>query len=94
MKERLKTLAIIFVIAFVAMVIDLTLHAQEPEKERTVYKYKKYEKFDFDELKIDGETGTPGDLSIMHRFQTRYQNKLPYRKNFNAEIRKAIGRIR
>lgn len=66
----------------------------EEEGGKTVYKYKKYEKFDFDDMLIDGETGTPGDLSIMHRFQNRYKNRLPYRKNFNAEIKKGIGRIR
>ena len=61
---------------------------------KIIYKYKKYEKFDFEDLVIEGETGGPGDLSISSRFQKQFQNKLPYRKNFNAEIRKGIERVR
>lgn len=58
------------------------------------YKYKKYEKFDFEDLVIEGETGSPGDLSIIPRYQRKFKNVLPYRKNFNAEMRKSIERIR
>ena len=61
---------------------------------KTVYKYKKYEKFDFEDLSIQGETGGPGDLSITPRYQKLYKNKLPYRKNFHAEIRKSMERIK
>jgi len=63
-------------------------------KQKIVYKYKKYQKFDFEDLVIEGETGNPGDLSIAPRFQRKFKNKLPYRKNFNAEIRKGIERVR
>ena len=61
---------------------------------KIIYKYKKYEKFDFEDMRIEGEVGTPGDLSIRPRFQKRYKNRLPYRKNFNAEIKKAVERIK
>lgn len=61
---------------------------------KVVYKYKKYEKFDFEDLVIEGETGSPGDLSIIPRYQRKFKNVLPYRKNFNAEMRKSIERIR
>ena len=64
------------------------------DKEKVIYEYKKYEKFDFEELVIEGETASPGDLSVDLRYQRRFKNKLPYRKNFNAEIRKGIERIR
>ncbi|MCO4792511.1 MAG: hypothetical protein KC493_02270 [Bacteriovoracaceae bacterium] len=64
------------------------------EKNRIKYKYKKYQKFDFEDMVIEGETGSPGDLSIVPRYQTRFKNRLPYRKNFNAEIRKGVERIR
>ena len=62
--------------------------------EKIRYRYKEYEKFDFEDLVIEGETGNPGDLSIAPRYQRKFKNKLPYRKNFNAEIRKGIERIR
>lgn len=64
------------------------------KKNRIKYKYKKYQKFDFEDLVIEGETGNPGDLSIVPRYQTKFKNRLPYRKNFNAEIRKGMERIR
>ena len=62
--------------------------------EQIVYRYKKFQKFDFEDLVIEGETGNPGDLSIAPRYQRKFENKLPYRKNFNAEIRRGIERIR
>ena len=61
---------------------------------KIIYKYKKYQKFDFEDLVIEGETGSPGDLSISPRYQRKFKNKLPYRKNFNAEMRKSVERIR
>jgi predicted amidohydrolase len=64
------------------------------DKNKIKYKYKKYQKFDFEDMVIEGETGSPGDLSIVPRYQTKFKNRLPYRKNFNAEIRKGIERIR
>ncbi len=79
--------------ACICIVLFTTL-AIAKDDVKTVYKYKKYEKFDFEEMVIDGEVGTPGDLSVLHRFQRKYRNKLPYRKNFNAEIKKAVKRIR
>ncbi|MBT7608389.1 MAG: hypothetical protein HN576_01445 [Bacteriovoracaceae bacterium] len=64
------------------------------KKNRIRYRYKKYQKFDFENLAIEGETGSPGDLSIVPRYQTKFKNRLPYRKNFNDKIRLGIERIR
>lgn len=72
----------------------LSFVAEAAEKQKIIYEYKKYEKFDMDDLVVEGETGSPGDLSIDPRYKSRFKNKLPYRKNFNKEIRKAIYRIR
>lgn len=63
-------------------------------KKEIKYEYKKYEKFEFDTLGVDGSTGNPGDLSLGPRFERKYKNKLPERKNFNKEIRRSIQRIR
>jgi hypothetical protein len=38
--------------------------------------------------------GAPGDLSIAPRYQKKFDNSLPYRKNFNDQIRNSIERIR
>lgn len=81
-----------FLALFLFLISTLTL--ANPEKEKVIYKYKKYEKFDFDDLIIEGGTSGPGDLSIAPRIGKRFKNKLPYRKNFNTEIRKGIERVR
>ncbi len=81
--------------ALIFVLFSWSLLAQEITKDpKVIYKYKKYEKFDFEDLVIEGETGGPGDISVSSRFQKQFKNKLPYRKNFNAEIRKGIERVR
>ena len=62
--------------------------------DRTIYKYKQYQKFDFAELSVEGDMGSPGDLSINPRLQKEFRNKLPYRKNFNPELHRSIERVR
>ncbi len=58
------------------------------------YEYKKFEKFDFDEIGIEGEAGSPGDISISPRVRNEFKNRLPERQNFNKEMKKAIEGIR
>jgi hypothetical protein len=58
------------------------------------YVYKKYEKFDFEEIGLEGEVSAPGDLSVMTRFQRRFRNKLPYKTSFNPELKKSLKRIK
>ena len=67
--------------------------AQSKKKEKIIYKYKKYEKFNMEEISVDGETGVPGDISIINRFKREFDNKLPYRKNFRPEVILSIERI-
>ncbi|MDC0253953.1 hypothetical protein OAK75_03590 [Bacteriovoracales bacterium] len=64
------------------------------EKDNVRFQYKKYEKFDFEDLVIEGETSSPSDLSIKPNYNKKFKNLLPYRKNFNSEIKKSIERIR
>ncbi|MDO9182098.1 MAG: hypothetical protein Q7U04_06805 [Bacteriovorax sp.] len=61
---------------------------------KIVYTYKQFEKFDFDDLNIEGDTGSPGDLSISPIHEKRFTNRLPYRKSFTVEIKKGIERVR
>jgi len=58
------------------------------------YEYKKLEKFDFDEIGVEGEAGSPGDISIAPRLRKEFSNKLPEKKNFNKEMKKSIEGIR
>lgn len=64
------------------------------DKKTIRYEYKKLEKFDFAEIGVEGEAGSPGDLSISPRLRNEFRNKLPERENFNKEMKKAIEGIR
>jgi len=61
---------------------------------RVIYTYKQYEKFDFDDLNIEGDTGSPSDISISPLHEKRFTNRLPYRRSFTVEIKKGIERVR
>ncbi|MGZ3789627.1 MAG: hypothetical protein ACXVLQ_13950 [Bacteriovorax sp.] len=61
---------------------------------KVVYTYKQFEKFDFDDLNIEGDTGAPNDLSISPIHEKSFTNRLPYRKSFTVEIKKGIERVR
>lgn len=80
------------ILALILAFLSVSSFAQKDDK--VVYKYKKFEKFDFEDIVIEGETGAPDSISISPRFIKTFKNKLPYRKNFNAEIKKGIERIR
>jgi hypothetical protein len=75
------------------VLLSLPVLGQEP-KANVRYEYKKYEKFDFDEIGVEGEAGSPGDLSISPRLRKEFRNKLPERADFNQEMKKAIDGIR
>lgn len=85
----MKTLFLI-----ITILLSFNVLSQEKEEQKIIYKYKKFEKFDFEDLVIEGELGAPGDISISSRYQPKFKNPLPFRKNFNAEIKKGIERIR
>ncbi len=73
----------------------ISLPAFAQQRSKTVrYEYKKFEKFDFDEIGVEGEAGSPGDLSITPRARNEFRNKLPERLNFNREMKKAVEVIR
>jgi hypothetical protein len=61
---------------------------------KIIYTYKQFEKFDFDDLNIEGDTGAPSDISISPIHDKRFSNRLPYRKSFTVEIKKGIERVR
>jgi hypothetical protein len=69
---------------------SLMVFSAPKNKDGQNFEYKKYEKFDFSELTIDGDNDGIGDLSIMQRFQTNFENNLPHKSNFNRELRDAV----
>lgn len=77
-----------------ALTMTLLSGAAFAQKKNIRYEYKKYEKFDFDEIGVAGEAGSPGDISVSPRLRNEFRNKLPERQNFNKEMKKAIEGIR
>ncbi len=78
----------IWIVVFLA--ISAKSFSQE-KKNTVIYKYKKFQEFDLETIGVEGEVGTPEDLSLNSRFRNNFKNKLPYRSNFNPEIRRSIG---
>jgi hypothetical protein len=79
---------------FFIIMLTLSSWSFSQEKKEIRYEYKKFEKFDFDEIGVEGEAGSPGDLSISPRLRNEFKNRLPERANFNREMKKAIEGIR
>ena len=81
---------------FFALLILFSADAfsQKRRKEKVIYKYKKYEKFNLEDISVDGETGVPGDISLINRYQRKFKNKLPYRRNFRPEVVFGIERLK
>jgi len=63
-------------------------------KPKVYYEYKKYEKFDFGAIDVEGGESSPGDLSISPRFRKKFRNKIPERKQFNNEMKRALDTVR
>jgi len=78
------------IILVVLILFTQNLYAK---KAKIKYEYKKFERFDFEALDVEGQRNSPGDLSIGSRFGTQFKNKIPGKKNFNREMRKAIDSI-
>ena len=78
----------------ILMVILLNVNSYAQDKSNVRYEYKKFEKFDFNEIGVEGEAGAPGDISISPRLRNEFKNKLPERNNFQKEMKNAIDGIR
>lgn len=82
-------------IFFVILILfSMDSFSQKRRKEKIIYKYKKYEKFNLEDISVDGETGVPGDISLINRYQRKFKNKLPYRRNFRPEIVFGVERLK
>jgi hypothetical protein len=86
-----------FLIVMASLLISNSFSQENEVKsgeQKIIYKYKQYEKFDFDDISVEAVSGSPGDLSIHQRYQRKFSNKLPLRKNFNPEMANLILRIK
>lgn len=64
------------------------------QETRTIYEYKKYERFDLGNLEVKGQLIAPGDISVRERERKRFQLELYSRKDFDPFIRKDMESIR
>ncbi len=55
-------------------------------KEKIIYKYKEYEKFDLGDLQIKGNIIAPGDLSVKQRRRKVFERNIFQKRNFQKEI--------
>lgn len=64
------------------------------EDQKTIYQYKKYEKFDLGNLEVKGQLIAPGDISVRERERKRFEMDLYTRQDFDAFIEKDIDTLR
>ncbi len=82
------------IFALITLCFMTLAFARDEEGKRVYYEYKKYEKFDFGVIDVEGGGNSPGDLSISPRFRKKFRNKIPERRQFNNEMKKALDSIR
>lgn len=80
---------------FLACVLSLYMmsHAYG-EEQKTIYQYKKYEKFDLGNLEVKGQLIAPGDISVRERERRRFELDLFSRKEFDSFIKKDVESLR
>lgn len=76
------------------ILISVNVFSEEDKAPNTIYKYKEYEKFDFDDLNVEGDSGAAGEVSVNPRFMKEFKNKLPEKHNFNSEMLRALDSIK
>lgn len=77
------------------LLIGLTiLTSAFAEEQKTIYQYKKYEKFDLGNLEVKGQLIAPGDISVRDRDRRRFALDLYSRKDFDEFINKDIESLR
>ena len=64
------------------------------EEPKTIYQYKKYEKFDLGDLEVKGQLIAPGDLSVRERDRRRFELDLYNRTDFDPLIKHDIQTLR
>jgi hypothetical protein len=64
------------------------------QEQKTIYEYKKYEKFDLGDLEVKGQLIAPGDLSVRERDRRRFELDLYNRADFDPNIKHDIQTLR
>ncbi len=74
--------------------LGLLFAAAAGAQEKTIYQYKKYEKFDLGNLEVQGQLIAPGDISVRDRERKRFELDLFNRKEFDDFIKKDVDSLR
>lgn len=81
------------VMTVILIMISFASNAQESADKNIKYEYKKFEKFDLEEIGVEGNSGAPGDLSVIPSPQKTYDNRLPQKPNFHSEMKRGALRV-
>lgn len=77
------------------LILMLTLFTLElSAKEKVVYKYKEYEKFDLGDLEVKGSVVAPGDISVKERNRKVFENPLYKRTSFRELMIQDVKNLR
>ncbi|MCO4794953.1 MAG: hypothetical protein KC493_14650 [Bacteriovoracaceae bacterium] len=91
--KKLLTLTILLVLSNPLVAQDKK-SSKATGKQKVIYKYRKYEKFDLGNLEIKGSIVAPGDLSVKERSRRTFSRDLYDRDNFNKEVIEDIRNLR
>jgi hypothetical protein len=86
----MKTLTI----ALLLMLVTPGFAQEGGGAQKTIYQYKKYEKFDLGNLEVKGQLIAPGDISVRDRDRRRFELDLFSRKDFDDFTKKDIDSLR
>lgn len=82
----MKKLILIFFLTFISF--------ESLAKEKVIYKYKEYEKFDLGDLEVKGSVVAPGDISVKERKRKIFENPLYKRTSFRELMIKDVKNLR
>ena len=86
----MKYLSVLLLLMFS---FNLTSFAEGAPTKKIIYQYKKFESFNFDRFSVEGDSTTPGDISIKPRFRVKFKNRLPEKKSFSTESLDSLDMI-
>ncbi|EQC44807.1 hypothetical protein [Bacteriovorax sp. Seq25_V] len=79
---------------FLLVVATFIFSVSAFSQEKVIYKYKKYEEINLGEIKVEGELGAPGEITVSERYLRKFKNKLPSKPNFHFEMMRGLEKIR
>ncbi len=83
-----------YTMMFLGLFLITEAFAQQAADPKTIYQYKKYEKFDLGNLEVKGQLIAPGDISVRERERRRFELDLHSRKDFDDFIKKDVDSLR